>query len=143
LTPTFIYKALKGQALPVENEGIPTRDFIFIGDIVEGLLACAEKGRPGEVYNLASGTQTSIKELAETINKMIGNRTPVRYVPKRDWDTSGRRFGSTDKARRELGFEVKVSLQEGLSRTIEWTRVALPLIEGCMQKHAKHMARYS
>src|SRR6185436_10816563 len=55
VTPTFIYKALKHQALPVENGGIMTRDFIFVSDIVAGLIACALRGTPGEAYNLATG----------------------------------------------------------------------------------------
>lgn len=143
VTPTFIYKALKGQALPVENQGVATRDFIYVEDVVAGLMSCALNGQGGEVYNIASGVETSIMELAQIINQLTGNATFVQQVPKRDWDTSGRRFGSTDKARRELGFEAKVRLREGLSRTIEWTRSALPLIEGCMKKHVKHMAPYA
>jgi len=143
VTPTFIYKALKGQALPIENEGIATRDFIYVEDVVDGLLSCASKGRRGEVYNIASGVETSIRELAQTINELTGNMTPVQHLPKRDWDSSGKRFGSTDKAKREFGFETKVSLREGLSRTIEWTRITLPFIEACIQKHAKNMAKDS
>jgi UDP-glucose 4-epimerase len=142
VTPTFIYKALKGQALPIENEGIATRDFIYVEDVVDGLLSCALKGRCGDVYNIASGAETSIKELAEIINELTCNLTPVQHLPKRDWDTSGRRFGSTEKARREIGFEAKVILREGLSRTIAWTRITLPFIEACIQKHAYHMKRF-
>ena len=139
VTPTFIYKALKGQSLPVENEGLSTRDFIYVKDIVDGLLACAETGDSGEVYNLASGTETSIRELAETINGMTGNRVPVQFLPRRDWDTSGKRFGSKEKAKRELNFEAKVNLRDGLSETIEWTRNNLASIERCIQRHAHQM----
>lgn len=143
VTPTFTYKALRGQSLPIETRGLATRDFIYVEDVVAGLLACALRGRRGEVYNIASGIETSINELAQTINEIAGNRTPVQYLPKRDWDTSGKRFGSTEKAKREFNFEAKMSLREGLSRTIEWTRINLPLIEACIQKHTKNMAEYS
>jgi UDP-glucose 4-epimerase len=139
VTPTFIYKALKNQSLPVENHGVATRDFIYIEDVVDGLLACAAKGQPGEVYNIASGVETSIMQLAQAVNELVGNRAPVRFLPKRDWDTSGRRLGSTIKSKRELDFEAKVSLRDGLSRTIEWTRQNLPLIEACIKKHSDHM----
>ena len=141
--PTFVYKALKGQPLPVENHGASTRDFIYVGDIVEGLMACAQKGGEGEVYNLASGTETSIRDLAETINKMTGSTIPLHYLPGRDWDTSGKRFGSAEKAERELDFRTRVSLREGLLRTIEWTRGNLPAIEFCIERHTKHMVEYS
>ena len=59
VTPTFVWKALHGEALPLDNGGIATRDFIYVGDMAEGLIACAERGEPGGVYNLASGVETS------------------------------------------------------------------------------------
>jgi len=136
VTPTFIYKALKQEALPVENGGIASRDFIYVGDMVEGLVACATRGEPGGVYNLASGVETTIRELAEAVNKLTGNPTPIALAPARDWDHSGQRFGATDKARRELGFEARTPLGHGLERTVEWTRDNLDRIERCMMKHA-------
>ncbi len=139
VTPTFVFKALKGMALPVENEGIATRDFIFVEDICRGLIACAVGGSPGDVYNLASGRETSILELARTINELAGNRAGIEFLPKRAWDSSGKRFGSPDKAKRELGFATQVDLVEGLGKTIEWTRANFGMIEGCMAKHAENM----
>jgi UDP-glucose 4-epimerase len=121
VTPTFIWKSIHGEALPLENGGQAGRDFIFVEDIVRGLVACAERGRPGEAYNLASGIETSIADLARMINEITGNRTPVHLLPARDWDRSGRRYGSTEKSRIELGFEATTSMEEGLRRTIEWT----------------------
>lgn len=141
VTPTFIYKSLKGFALPVEGEGIASRDFIFVQDIVTGLMRCALAGKPGDVYNLASGIETSISELANLINELTGNKTPIEFLPRRDWDHSGRRFGSTEKARRELGFEAETSVREGLEQTITWTRENLVLIESCMNRHAPYMNR--
>src|SRR3954463_12012408 len=61
VTPTFIYRALKGLPLMLDNGGRASRDFIFVGDIVAGLIACAERGEAGDVYNLASGVETEIK----------------------------------------------------------------------------------
>jgi len=136
VTPTFIYKALKGRELPLENNGIATRDFIYVDDIVNGLILCALRGKPGDVYNIASGVETSIRELAEIINNKTGNPTPVKNVPGRPWDHSGRRFGSTEKSKRELGFEAKVSLNKGLEKTIQWTRENIGFIEKCMGRHA-------
>ena len=139
VTPTFIYKALHGESLPLHAGGEASRDFIYVGDIVEGLLLCATKGKPGEVYNLASGVETTISSLAEQINIITGNTTPVTVLPRRDWDHSGKRFGSTVKAKRELGFEAKTSLSEGLNRTVAWTKENITLIEQAIAKHKAHM----
>jgi UDP-glucose 4-epimerase len=136
VTPTFVYRALKGLPLQLDNEGRATRDFIYVGDIVEGLLACAEKGEPGGVYNLASGVETSIRELAETIVELAGTSAELELGPAREWDRSGHRFGSPEKARRELGFEAKVPLGEGLRETVEWTKANLGWIDSCIRRHA-------
>ena len=78
--------------------------------------AARTRGEPGEIYNLASGVETSIRELAELINELTGNPTPIALTPARDWDHSGQRYGSPDKAREALGFSADVGLREGLER---------------------------
>lgn len=136
--PTFVYKSLKGLALHVEGDGNASRDFIFVQDIVHGLLLCALTGRAGDVYNLASGVETSILDLATLINELTSNPTPIEFLPRRDWDHSGRRFGSPEKSKREIGFETRTSLREGLAETITWTKENLKVIETCMERHAIH-----
>ena len=140
VTPTFIYRALNQMSLIVENGGVATRDFVCVDDIVSGLMLCALKGAAGEVYNLASGVETSILELAELINELTRNPAPIELGPRRGWDRSGKRFGSTKKAQSELGFEALVSLREGLLRTVEWTRNNLSLIDVCINKHGAELA---
>jgi len=141
VTPTFIWKALHHEALPLDNGGNASRDFIFVEDMARGLMACAEKGEPGEVYNLASGVETTILELATLINEITGNPTPVDLRPARDWDRSGRRFGSTEKSRRLLGFEAKVPVRAGLERTVAWTEENRDTIARCIAQHDEYMAR--
>lgn len=143
VTPTFIYRALTKQALPLEGGGLATRDFIFVEDIARGLVACALRGEPGGVYNIASGVETSIHALAESINVLCDNEHNVLELPRRTWDHSGKRYGSTAKAREQLGFEALIPVADGLKRTVEWTRESLPLIEQCMAKHDAHMAEFS
>jgi nucleoside-diphosphate-sugar epimerase len=140
VTPTFIYKALNHEALPVENGGIASRDLIYVEDMARGLMACATRGEPGEVYNLASGAETTIRELAELINELTDNPTPIALTPARDWDHSGQRYGDPDKSRRELGFEAAMPLREGLQTTIEWMRSNREFIDACIAKHAEQMA---
>jgi nucleoside-diphosphate-sugar epimerase len=135
VTPTFIWKALHGEALPVENNGVASRDFIFVEDMARGLMACALRGKPSEVYNLASGVETTIRELAERVNAIAGNKTPIAFAPPRDWDRSGQRFGDPSKAKAQLGFEAKVAHEDGLRRTIEWTKANRATILRCMAQH--------
>jgi UDP-glucose 4-epimerase len=139
VTPTFIWKALQGEALPVDNGGIATRDFIYVDDIVAGLVACALRGKPGDVYNLASGVETSIGELAAMVNHLTGNTVPIALQPARSWDRSGKRYGDPAKARSELGFAAAVDLSGGLTRTIDWTRRHQDLIARAMRRHARFM----
>lgn len=139
--PTFIWRSLNHEALPLENGGRSSRDFIFVDDIVRGLMACAVTGAPGGVYNLASGVETTILDLARLIDEMTGNPTPSDVRPARGWDRSGRRFGSTEKSRRELGFAHQVPLREGLRRTIEWTRQNETRIRRCISQHDYFMKR--
>jgi UDP-glucose 4-epimerase len=139
VTPTFIWKALHGEALPVENGGIASRDFIFVEDIARGLIACALKGEPGVTYNLGSGVETSILHLAESVNALTDNVTPITLTPARDWDRSGQRFADISKARHELGFVAQVSHEEGLRRTVEWTKAKRETILLCIMRHLNVM----
>ena len=135
VTPTFIWKSLQGEKLGLDNGGRTTRDFIFVEDMALGLMFCAINGEPGENYNLASGKETSIKELAETINSLTGNKTPVKLQPARLWDRSGCRFGSTEKSKKELGFSAFVNLRDGLEQTVAWTKNNQDNIARCIHQH--------
>ena len=139
VTPTFVWKALHGEALPVENGGIASRDFIYVDDIVRGLAACALRGRPGQAYNLATGVEVTIRDLAERVNELTRNGTPIALKPARDWDRSGHRFGDPSKARNELGFTASVGHYDGLRRTVDWTRENRGTILRCMLEHAEFL----
>jgi UDP-glucose 4-epimerase len=141
VTPTFIWRSLNGEALPLDNGGNTSRDFIFVEDMARGLMACALKGQAGGVYNLATGKETTILQLATLINEFTGNKTPVDLKPARDWDRSGKRFASTEKAKEELGFTAQVEIREGIRRTVEWTVANAELIRRSIDKHQKLMAQ--
>lgn len=139
--PAFIYKALNREALPLENGGIGSRDFIYVDDVVRGLMLCATHGKPGDVYNVASGVETTIHKLADMINRFTNNPTPPKCVPKRDWDRSGKRVGSTEKSLRELGFKADVDIEEGLQQTIKWTKGNLKRIQQAIDKHRRFIEK--
>jgi len=137
--PTFVWKALHGESLSLDNGGDASRDFIFVEDMARGLMACALRGDAGEVYNLATGKETSILDLAKMINHLTGNKAPLDLRPARDWDRSGKRFASTQKARETLGFSAETPIKEGLARTVEWTKQNKTFIACCIRKHSKFL----
>jgi nucleoside-diphosphate-sugar epimerase len=138
VVPTFVYRAMNGLPLHVDG-GDATRDFIYVDDIVRGLFLCATRGEPGGVFNLASGSETSILELAELVVQLVGTSVSIDIGPRRPWDHSVKRFGSTEKSRRELSFTATVQLQEGLRRTVEWTEGKRELVDRCVQRHAARL----
>ena len=103
--------------------------------MVESLAASTINRRPGEVFNLASGIETSIKNLAKLINELTLNTTPVDLRPVRKLSRSGKRYGDPTKMRVESEFALEVALPEGLKRTIAWTRANMDTIERCISQH--------
>lgn len=136
VTPTFVYRALKGLPLQLDNGGAASRDFVYVDDVARGLVACAERGTAGDVYNLASGVETTIRRLAELIVELSGSSSELEIAPQRPWDHSILRLGSPEKAQRELGFATNTTLEDGLRRTIAWTTENLGFIDRCIAKHA-------
>jgi UDP-glucose 4-epimerase len=139
VVPTFVYRALKGLPLTIEGEGA-SRDFIFVDDIVEGLVRCAAFGEPGEVYNLGTGEETSIGDLARLVVREVGSGSEIVSAGRRVWDSSVRRYASTVKAQQRLGFQARVPVGQGIPRTISWTRDNLSRIDAAIEKHGTQMA---
>ena len=112
---------MKGQPLPITGSGEETRDFTYVGDIVDGLLrAGAVAEAIGEEFNLASGAETRIRDLADLINAATGNQAGIRFAQRRKWDTKSRLLASVDKARHLIGYDPKTDFEEGLRRTVDW-----------------------
>jgi nucleoside-diphosphate-sugar epimerase len=100
------------------GDGLQTRDFTFVGDIVTATLAAAELGLPGEVYNVAGGSRVTVLDVLEILERILD--VPIEVVheePARGdaRDTSG----DTTKAARDLGYVPSVSLEEGLGAQAE------------------------
>jgi nucleoside-diphosphate-sugar epimerase len=119
--PNFVYWAMKGLPLPITGTGEETRDFTYVGDIVDGLLraGCLPQA-VGEEFNLASGRETRIVDLANMVNEAVGNEAGVQIAPKRKWDTKSRILASTEKAERALGYKPSTSFESGLKETVAW-----------------------
>jgi len=121
--PNFIYWAMQGRPLPITGTGQETRDFTYVGDIVDGLLRAGYfEAAVGQEFNLASGRETRIIDLAEMINAQVGNEAGVVFAQKRKWDTKSRLLASVDRARSLIGYEPRTPLEEGLTQAIAWFR---------------------
>lgn len=121
--PNFIYWAMRGMPLPITGTGEETRDFTWVGDIVDGLLRAGTLEQAiGQEFNLASGRETRIRDLAETINAAVGNAGGIRHAEVRKWDTKKRLLASVDKARELIGYNPNTPFDQGLEQTIRWFR---------------------
>ncbi len=121
--PNFIYWALKGLPLPIAGNPDATRDFCYVGDIVDGLLRAGySEAAVGKEMNLASERETKIGDLAAMVNALTCNKAGTVMVGKRKWDTKTRLLASVDQARALLGYEPRMRIEEGLRTTIAWFR---------------------
>ncbi len=121
--PTIVTQALARDVVELGATD-PTRDFLFVEDTVRGMMRCAEaEGVEGEVINLGTGIEISIGELAERVLRQLGKELPVALDQDRlrPADSEVERLvAGTAKAKRLLGWEPEVDLDEGLRQTIEW-----------------------
>jgi nucleoside-diphosphate-sugar epimerase len=121
--PNFIYLAMKGKPLPITGTGEETRDFTYVGDIVDGLLRAGSLEKAvGQEFNLASGEETRIIDLANMTNKAVGNTAGIQTAQRRKWDTKSRLLASIDRASQLIGYKPETSFEVGLENTIGWFR---------------------
>ncbi len=119
--PNFFYWAMHGKPLPITGTGDETRDFTYVGDIVNGLLAMAYyKEAVGEAINLGAGREIKIKDLAQWVNELTGNKAGIVFKERRDWDKKNRLLSCIDKAKRILNYEPKMDFKEGLKKVYQW-----------------------
>jgi nucleoside-diphosphate-sugar epimerase len=119
--PNFFYWALSKEPLPITGTGDETRDFTYVDDIISGLLAMAYcEDAVGEAFNIGSGTETKIINLAEWINELTGNDAGIVFKERRNWDKKTRLLASIEKAKKVLGYEPKMDFREGLKRVHWW-----------------------
>jgi UDP-glucose 4-epimerase len=119
--PNFFFWSLNKQPLPITGTGDETRDFTYVGDIVNGLLAMAYyEDAVGEAFNLATGREIRIRDLAEWILELTGNDAGMVFKERRDWDKKTRLLASIEKARKILGYEPSINFREGLKQVHVW-----------------------
>jgi UDP-glucose 4-epimerase len=102
------------------GDGSQTMDFVYVEDVARAFLLAATRGAAGEVYNVASGVETSLKGLAEALLRAMDAETGIEFAPPRAAGSVPRRLAATGKARRDLGFDAEFTLDQGLGRLVQW-----------------------
>lgn len=116
--PIFVRKAINGEPLTIAGDGMQFRKFIYVEDLAEGNVLGLQNIAKNKIYNLDGKEKVAIKQIAETVKKILGN-VNIEYTPARPGDFSGKEV-SSELAKRELGWEPKISFEEGVRRYIKW-----------------------
>jgi UDP-glucose 4-epimerase len=119
----FFESAMNHEAPRIHGDGEQTRDFTYIDDVVEAtLLAGISSKAEGQVYNVGTGRETTINQLARAIIRVTGAAVEPTYIDRRDIDNIRRRVVNIEKIRRELRWVPSVTIEEGLRRTYQWLK---------------------
>jgi len=115
----FISALLDGRAIGVYGDGEQTRDFTFISDAVAANLLAAMYGRAGEVYNIGGGSRITVNEVISMLEEIAGQKATVTHHAQQKGDV--RHTGADiSKSMRELGFEARINIREGLKEEFDW-----------------------
>jgi UDP-glucose 4-epimerase len=110
----------EGKPCSILGDGTQTMDFLFIDDVARANILAAKSNATDEAFNIASGIETSLNELASALGRVMQRSIPPSYGPARKVNPVSRRLADISKAERMLGFRARVSLEEGLERLVNW-----------------------
>ena len=120
VVPLFVGKALRGEPLTIQGDGMQFRKFVYVEDLAEGNVLALKPNARGNTYNLDGKEKVSIRELAETVQRILGEVT-IEYLPARPGDFPGKEV-SSQKAADDLGWVATTTLEEGIRRYIDWLK---------------------
>ena len=120
VVPLFVTAIAAGEPVRIFDDGEQSRDFTYVDNVVRAnLLAADAEGVSGRIFNISAGAPTTVNELAETIGRLLGKPVERTYLPPRPGDLRNS-WADTGEARRLLGYEPEVGLEEGLRRTADY-----------------------
>ncbi|MBD0276946.1 MAG: NAD-dependent epimerase/dehydratase family protein [Bacteroidota bacterium] len=129
----FIKAALSDQALFIHGDGEHTRDYTYVDDAVKATIAAAlYPVAVGEAYNIGTGIETSVNELADTILTVTKSASSIEYVENRDIDNICRRVINIAKAKSDLRYQPEHTIKKGLQKTIDWFLHSYERVVGLM-----------
>jgi UDP-glucose 4-epimerase len=112
----------EGKPPIIFGDGTQTMDFVYVDDIARANVLAAQSDATDQVFNVARGEETSLKQLAAALCRVMGAKLEPEYGPERKVNPVPRRLADTSAAREALGFTADVSLGEGLRRLVAWWR---------------------
>ena len=116
----FFRNLLRGEPIVIYGDGEQTRDFLYVADLVDAILLADKAELAGEVFQIASGRETSVRALVDAMKAMLPDRTfDIRFEPARAGEIL-RNYANIEKARRMLGFDPTTRLDDGLPKTWQW-----------------------
>jgi nucleoside-diphosphate-sugar epimerase len=119
--PNFFYWAMNGKQLPITGDGTETRDWTYVDDIINGLLAMGIKEEAiGDAFNLGSAEEHMVIDMARIVNNLAGNKADVLYAERRNWDVKCKLLSSVKKAKKLLGYEPMMKFEDGLVNVYKW-----------------------
>jgi len=139
VVPTFIRKALNGEPLTIAGDGMQYRKFVYVEDLAEGCVLALKKIAKNKVYNLEGDEKITIKQIAETIQKILG-KVEINYIEGRPGDFCGKEI-SNELAKKELGWYPKTSFDEGIRKYIDWYRHKLEMEKAEEQRIEKILSK--
>ncbi|NLH18073.1 MAG: NAD-dependent epimerase/dehydratase family protein, partial [Phycisphaerae bacterium] len=111
----------QGKPIPVYGDGSMRRDFTYIDDIIDGIVAAMERCRGYEIFNLGESRPVRVDELIAELEKALGKPAIIERLPMQPGDVN-QTYADIDKARAKLGYEPKTSLEVGLAKFVDWMR---------------------
>jgi dTDP-glucose 4,6-dehydratase len=118
--PTFIRQALRGEPITVAGDGSQTRSVCYVTDLIDGIIRLLESDLPGPV-NIGNPEELSVLSLAEIVRDIVGSASPITFI-SRPVDDPSVRQPDISLAKAQLGWQPKISLEEGLKHTVAWFR---------------------
>jgi UDP-glucose 4-epimerase len=115
----FLYKALRDEVIEIWGDGSVTRDYIYVGDVVQAFLKVMQSSGEHRLFNIGAGEGRSLTELIRAIESLVGRPVARRFLPARAFDVPTNVL-DISRAKTFLGWQPKTSFQEGLSRTFKW-----------------------
>jgi UDP-glucose 4-epimerase len=114
----------RGEPITIYGDGKQTMDLVFVKDVARSNICALRSSVKSGAYNIGSGVETSVNQLAEILMKLMGREVPVKHIPQ-DLNLVRRRLSATEKAEKDLGFKTKTTLEEGLKEFLDWRAAQL------------------
>jgi UDP-glucuronate 4-epimerase len=112
----------RGEKISIYGDGSSRRDYTYIDDLIEGMLAVIHHNRGFEIYNLGESQTTSLKELIGLIEEALGKKANVEMVELQPGDVSIT-YANITKAKQRLGYHPKIDIKEGIKRFVKWYKI--------------------